>query len=107
VGFEVHLQPFAEQDLGEAYDWAARHAPETASCWLRRFQEAIQSLSSNPERCGFAPERTKLKYELRQLLFGHKPNVFRVIFVIEEGAVWVLRIRRASRRFLRRSDLGI
>jgi plasmid stabilization system protein ParE len=106
VQYDVHVQPLAEQDLDEAYRWAEQHAPQTAANWLNRFQEAIQSLSSNPDRCGHAPERKRLGSDLRQLLFGRKPNVFRVVFLIEPQAVRVLRIRRASRRSLRRRHLG-
>jgi plasmid stabilization system protein ParE len=103
--YEVHLQPLAESDLEEAYLWAAKYAPETADRWLTRFERAIGTLSEHPERCGFAPERNRLKRDLRQLLFGRKPNVFRVVFVIEAQAVRVIRIRRAGRRALRSTDL--
>jgi plasmid stabilization system protein ParE len=92
--------------LDEAYRWAARHAPQTAARWLDRFYEALRSLGQNAERCGFAPESTNLRREVRQLLFGRKPNVFRAVFVIDEGVVRVLRIRRASRRLLSRKELG-
>lgn len=54
--FEVRLQSLAEQDLDEAYQWAASHAPDAASEWLRRFQLAIETLQHNPLRCGLAPE---------------------------------------------------
>lgn len=103
--YEVRLQPLAEKDLDQAYHWAAANAPATARRWLDKFAETIKSLSSNPERCGFAPEHQKLKRELRQLQYGRRPNVFRVVFLVEGSTVRVLRIRRAAQRFLRRSEL--
>ncbi len=91
--------------MEEAYQWAVRHAPQTAARWLARFHEALQRLGKNPERFGVAPEHKKLRREVRQLLFGRKPNVFRAVFVIDDDAVRVLRIRRASRRLLTRKEL--
>jgi len=104
--YRVQLQPPAEQDLEEAYLWAAKHAPETAARWLLRFHESLGTLSSSPERCGLAPEHRKLNRQLRQLLYGKKPNVFRAIFLVDGEIVRILRIRRASRRYLKREELG-
>jgi plasmid stabilization system protein ParE len=103
--YEVRLQPPAVDDLDEAYLWAAKHAPETAGRWLSRFQESLQTLAINPERCGFAPEHRKLKRELRQLLFGHRPNVFRAVFLIDGDVVRIVRIRRSLRRPLTKKEL--
>src|SRR5262245_13456578 len=103
--YDVRLQPPAVRDLEEAYVWAANHAPLTAERWLARFQEALQTLGTNPLRCAFAPEHRKAKRDLRQLLFGKKPNVFRAVFLIEGEVVRVLRIRRAARRPLKQKDL--
>ncbi len=106
MAFEVRLQLLAENDLDEAYLWAAKSAPETAGLWLARFQAALLTLAEQPERCGFAPEHKKLKRELRQLLFGRKPNVFRAVFLIDGNVVRIVRIRRGSRRQLTQKELG-
>ncbi len=78
----------------------------TAARWLFRFHEALETLSRNPERCDFAPETRKIKRQLRQLLYGRKPNVIRAVFLVDGETVRVLRIRRASRRFLTTKELG-
>jgi len=106
MAYEVRLQPLAENDLDEAYLWAAKRAPETSAIWLARFQAALTTLVENPDRCGFAPENRKFDKGLRQLLFGRKPNVFRVVFLIDPGIVRIVRIRRAARRPLKPGDLG-
>src|SRR5688572_29255394 len=98
--FRVKIQQLALQDLDEAYIWAARNAPDTAARWLRRFQDSLQTLSENPQQYPLAAESRKTDVELRQFLFGKRPNVFRVLFVIEEDVVRILRILRAQRRFL-------
>jgi hypothetical protein len=88
-----------------AYARACQDAPFTAANWLDRFQERLQTLAHSPERCGFAPESRKIKLELRQLLFGRRPNVFRAIFFIDGNKVRVLRILRGQRRFLTRTQI--
>jgi plasmid stabilization system protein ParE len=103
--YKVRLQPLAENDLEEAYLWAAKSAPETAGLWLARFQAALLTLAELPQRCGLAPEHKKLKRELRQLLFGRKPNVFRAVFLMDGNIVQIIRIRRCSRRQLTREEL--
>jgi plasmid stabilization system protein ParE len=83
--YKVQLLPPAEYDLDEAYRWAARHAPQTAARWVVRFHEKLKTLELHPRRCGFAAEHRKVKKELRQILFGRRPHVFRAIFVIENS----------------------
>ena len=42
------------------------------------------------------PRARKVDVELREILFGKTPNVYRVIFMIDGDTVRVLRIRRAQ-----------
>ena len=106
--YQVRLQPAALGDLDQAYLYAAQHAPETAYRWFNRFHKALQSLSKNPNRCMWAAENRNSDRELRQLLYGKRPNVFRAVFTVDEEAsiVWILRIRRAQRRPLSKEELG-
>lgn len=97
--YRVLILKKAEQDLDAYFLWAARHAPKTAARWFARFEKEILSLSNQPTRCEIAVESKKTSREIRQLLFGRCPNVFRVLFTIEGREVRVLRVRRASRRF--------
>ncbi len=57
-----------------------------------------QRPDKNSERCPLAREHRKVHVELREILFGRRPNVYRVIFLIDRDTVRVLRIRRARRR---------
>ena len=106
MNYRVRLQPAAFDDLDEAYRFAAKHAPETAARWFNRFFVALESLQHNPHRCVLASENSKVNREIRQLLHGRRPNGFGVICTVEHHTVWVLRIRRASRRYLTRKELG-
>jgi len=94
--YRVLIQPRALRDLRSAYLRTAQHAPQTAARWLGRFQAALQSLSSSPERCPLAPESDAVDQDIRQLLFGQRRNVYRALFIIRDSQVHVLHIRRAA-----------
>ena len=94
--YRVVLMPRAVRDLDRAYLWASRHAPETAGRWLNRFYEALQTLSTSPERCGLAPENELVDREIRQFLYGKRRNVWRALFTIRAKEVRVLHVRRAT-----------
>ena len=49
-----------------------------------------------------------MKRELRQLLYGKEPHVYRVIYEVDEGrqAVLVLTLRHGVRRKIKSSDLA-
>lgn len=61
-------------------------------------EDAIASLNTFPERCPLAPESGSFPFEVRQLLYGHKPHVYRILFTIDEQVVKILHIRHARRR---------
>ena len=68
--------------------------------WFNELAAALLSLGEHPERSPATPENPAL----RNLLFGKKPNAYRVIFSIDARArvVWVLHIRHGARRPLPR-----
>lgn len=103
--YRVVLQRLAVHDLDEAFAWAARNAPVTAARWLDRFQAALQTLDTNPQRCPLDRENAKVDVELREFWFGKTPHVYRVIFLINGATVRILRIRRAQRRSLTRQQI--
>ena len=103
--FDVELHEQARFDLQDAFHWAAARAPETAERWLDRFEEALQSLSTFPERHGLAAEATTHGREIRELHFGKRPNVFRVLYLIDGEKVRVARIIRSSRMPLGKDEI--
>jgi toxin ParE1/3/4 len=103
--YRVVIQRLALEDLENSYLWAARHAPETAARWLNRFHGELQALAINPHRCSLAHENRKVRREIRQLLYGRRPNVYRAVFTIDGDLIRVLRIRRSTRRWFTRQDL--
>jgi|COG998Drversion2_1049125.scaffolds.fasta_scaffold328455_2 plasmid stabilization system protein ParE len=86
----------AKDDLRHYYSVAAEHAPETATRWLNRFEEALQTLSTNPARCPLAPENDLVDQPIYQFFYGKRSGRYRALFTIEENRVLVLHIRRGT-----------
>lgn len=57
----------------------------------------ISTLEMHPKRCPVAPESADLGLEIRELLFGKRQGVYRILFRIERRTVLILRIWHAAR----------
>jgi plasmid stabilization system protein ParE len=105
MSYRVIIQPSALKDLDEAYTWLAERSPTMAARWFNRLLDAVNSLARSPEFCGLAAESEYVGREIRQLLYGRRPGVYRVLFVIDGKEVQVLHIRYAARSFLTPEEL--
>ena len=85
-------------DREQYYRSAWKNGGDQASAWYERFVDRLKSLDRNPERCPIARESKRVFLEVRELHFGRKPNVFRILFTVDGAAVRILRIVRAQRR---------
>ena len=95
---KVIIHRHAKADL-EQYDrFVWKNGSDQASAWYERFVDQQKSLDRTPERCPIARESKRVFFEVRELPFGRRPNVFRVLFTIDGDAVRILRIVRAQRR---------
>jgi len=100
--FHVETTAEAEQDGEAILDWLlSEHAGDTGLRWFLAMQEAIASLAEFPERCPLAPESAVFPFEVRHLLYGHSPHVYRILFTIENETVHILHIRHGRRRPLK------
>jgi plasmid stabilization system protein ParE len=99
MAFRVELSARAQSDIAAIYDWLlAQQAGNAGERWFLALREAIASLSLLPTRCPVSAERRDSPVEVRQLLYGRKPHVYRVLFTIEHDVVQVLHIRHGRRR---------
>lgn len=97
--FRVELTAEAERDADVILEWLlSQHAGETGLRWFAALEDAIASLAEFPERCALAPESRVFPFEVRHLLYGHKPHVYRILFTIDRGTVRVLHIRHGRRQ---------
>ncbi len=65
-------------------------SPASADKWFNGMLRAISSLENLPTRCALAPEGKDIGREVKQLLYGKRGNVYRIIFVIRDNEVHVL-----------------
>jgi plasmid stabilization system protein ParE len=105
--YRVMVTANAKTNLREYYVRAARMAPVTADRWLQRFEAAIESLATHPERCAIAAENNSVEPTIRQLLFGRTGSVFRVLFTVFGDEVRVLHIRRGVMAAADATDLQL
>ena len=96
MSYQVVTQPQAEEDIRQVIRWIAHYSPKKSTVWYFDVMKAIESLSSFPARCPFAPERGKFGLDIRHLLFGQ----YRILFVIEDKTVYVLRVRHQAQDIL-------
>jgi toxin ParE1/3/4 len=105
--YSVEFAARAARDLEILY--LERNAAESpaAARWYNGLEDAVYALGAHPNRCPVAPESRKLKRKLRNLLYGKKPHVYRVIYEVEEQrqTVWVLTIRHGARKTVKASDV--
>ncbi len=96
--FQVVVTPSGKADIFEINAWLLENYPERAEDWLWRISQAITSLSKFPERCPVSPESKVFDVVVRQLLYGKKPNIYRILFSIQDEKVYILRIRSTKQQ---------
>jgi len=99
MAFRVETSAQADGDAGAILEWLIeQHAGDTGIRWLLALEEAVASLVAFPHRCPLAPETVHFPFEVRQLLYGRTPHVYRILFTIEGDTVNVLHIRHGRRK---------
>jgi plasmid stabilization system protein ParE len=99
MAFSVEISAQAESDADAILEWLlSQHAGETGVRWFLALDDAIASLATFPERCPLAPEDARFPFEVRQLLYGRKPHLYRILFALEGETVNVLHIRHGRRK---------
>lgn len=103
--YEVILRPGAKLDVLNIFEYLLSQASlDVAERWLGAFDEALRSLEVMPLRCGLAREHGQFSgRDLRQRNFlSH-----RMVFLVKEGRVHVLRVLHAAQDAVEVTDLGI
>jgi plasmid stabilization system protein ParE len=103
MAYLVNITPRAERDFASLYDEIHAEESEAALKWYRGLKEAVLRLEEQPNRCPATPE----KHQLRHLLYGSKPHIYRVIYRVMEKQkrVDILHVRHSARKKLKSSDL--
>lgn len=98
--FQVIITPSAKADIFETNTWLLENYPTSAADWLWGISQAVTSLSKLPERCPISPESEAFDIVVRQLLYGKKPHIYRILFSIQNEKVYVLRVRSTKQQSL-------
>ena len=79
------------------FRYLADRSPAAAARWYTGLEKAIAKLSRMPERHPIAEDETeRLGITLRQMLYGRRPGVFRVLFSIEGDTVTLHYVRHSA-----------
>jgi plasmid stabilization system protein ParE len=96
MAYLVNITARAERDLEALYVEIHAEDSEAALKWYLGLHEAILTLERLPNRCPVTRENP----QLRHLLYGRKPHIYRVIYRVLEmqKRVDVLHIRHGARK---------
>ncbi len=99
MAYAVELTLRAERDLSALHEFLSAEHSTVARMWFNGLEKAICTLEKFPRRCPRAPESRRASRPLRHLLYGTKPDVYRVLYEIDEPRriVWVLTVRHGAR----------
>jgi plasmid stabilization system protein ParE len=99
MAFRVKTTAQAKRDLDDILERLLSHAAgETGLRWFQGLHQAVATLADSPQRCALAPENAVFPFEVRHLLYGRRPHVYRIIFTIEGNTVSVLHVRHGRRQ---------
>uniref|UniRef100_A0A7C2JY70 Type II toxin-antitoxin system RelE/ParE family toxin n=1 Tax=Schlesneria paludicola TaxID=360056 RepID=A0A7C2JY70_9PLAN len=106
VEYLVVIHGLAEQDVDTIYSWLGKRSRAGAVRWYAALLQSIDSLKVRPERCPLAQESKRLGVSIREQLFRtRRGRRYRLLFLIDQDTVRVLRIRGPGQESLRKSDL--
>jgi len=99
MAFRVKTTAQAKRDLDDILErLLSQEAGETGLRWFQGLHQAVATLADSPQRCALAPESAVFPFEVRHLLYGRRPHVYRIIFTLEGNTVSVLHVRHGRRQ---------
>lgn len=101
--YRVDISSVAESEIDRAFlSLSQLTSPAKASQWYGGLLEAIESLSTMPNRCPLARENEYFSQDIRQLLYDRGRAAYRIVFTILEteeiSSVRILHIRHSSQQ---------
>src|SRR6266487_941611 len=104
MAYRIEFTRRALRDIDEAYDWIVRASTRRAGRWYVGLLNRIETLREHPRRCTLAPENETFEEEIRQLLYGRRGGVYRVLFTVEEDRIVILSVRHGALPWLEPGD---
>jgi len=97
VTYRVVFTARARADVIKQFHYLVDRSPAAAARWYTGIEKAIAKLGTQPERHPIADETDQLGITLRQMLYGRRPGVFRILFSIEGDTVTMHYVRHSAR----------
>jgi len=105
MSFQVIFRSRARADIAAAVAWLARSSPAAAARWRSGLFRIVEKLETNPTLYPAADEAADLGLELRELMYGRRRTMYRILFTITGQMVNVLRVRHAAQDRLKPGDV--
>jgi mRNA-degrading endonuclease RelE of RelBE toxin-antitoxin system len=107
MAFRVVFLRTADRAILEKETWLSRLGGDTVSRWRAKLLHAVAKLEKDPYSYPLIEEATELGVEFREVLFGKRRHVYRLIFRINDAdsIVYVHQIRHAAQDRLTPDDL--
>jgi plasmid stabilization system protein ParE len=105
VPYAIDIFPRAMADISAAVSWRSRRSAFAAGQVHAGLLRAVRTLANNPERCPLADEAADLGVDLRELHYGRRRNIWRILFTIEGQTVRILRVRHAAQDRITSDDV--
>ena len=104
--YRVRLAAKAEADVDRVLRWFhEQQAAVAGGRWFARLMGKIDTLETHPDRCAIAVESEDVGIEIRELLFGKRHGVYRILFQIDGKTVQILRVWHGARDRVSPEDL--
>ena len=107
MSFSLRILPRAERDAQFIFGYISERSANGARRWWEAFQHAVERVSENPDRFGYAPENHLSDFELRQFLFKTRlGRNYRGIFAVVGDEIRILRVRGPGQASLESDELS-
>ena len=104
MSYQVRFTRRAFADVDASLAWlSSRSAP--AARWRAGVIGRVAALERSLDRYPLADEAAELGIDLRELLYGRRRGVYRILFTIDGSAVHIHRVRHAAQDRLELGDV--
>ena len=94
MSFIVRELPRAKLDKRRIVEWLVERSRTGAAAWLDAYDQMVSALAERAGSFAEAEENADLPMEVKQALFKtRRGRVYRIVFLIEEDSVYILRVR--------------
>ena len=106
--YTVILTEPADRDVDDILCWLKERSLRGANSWLASYHRAIASVQEHAGSFGLAPESPDHPEAIHEFTFSTRHgNTYRLIFILCDNMVHVLRVRGTGQSLLSRDELNL